>query len=60
LHCDVFLGAHGAYYGMEEKYARVKEGGANPFIDPHGYESYVSEWEAAFRAELAKQRAAVR
>jgi metallo-beta-lactamase class B len=60
LHCDVFLGAHGAYYGMEEKYARVKEGGANPFIDPGGYESYVSEREAAFRAELAKQRAAAR
>src|SRR6202011_5578710 len=24
LHCDVFLGAHGGYYGMEEKYARLK------------------------------------
>jgi metallo-beta-lactamase class B len=58
LHCDVFLGAHGGYYGMEEKYARIKEGAANPFIDPDGYKAYVSEREQAFRAELAKQQAA--
>src|SRR5438552_5017939 len=24
LPCDIFLGAHGEYYGMEEKYARIK------------------------------------
>src|SRR5580692_11906046 len=55
LPCDVFLGAHGSYYGMEAKYARMKEGGPNPFIDPEGYQSYVAEREQAFRAELAKQ-----
>jgi metallo-beta-lactamase class B len=58
LHCDVFLGAHGGYYGMEEKYARIKGGAANPFIDPDGYKAYVTEREQAFRAELAKQQAA--
>jgi metallo-beta-lactamase class B len=56
LHCDVFLGAHGDYYGMEAKYARIKDSGANPFIDPDGYKNYINEREAAFRAELAKQR----
>jgi metallo-beta-lactamase class B len=60
LHCDVFLGAHGGYYGMETKYAQIKEGAANPFVDPEGYKNYVSEREQAFRAELAKQRAAAR
>src|SRR5215469_6418704 len=55
LPCDVFLGAHGNYYGMEAKYARMKEGGANPFIDPGGYKSYVAEREQAYRKELAKQ-----
>ena len=60
LHCDVFLGAHGGYYGMEAKYARLKDGGANPFIDPDGYKNYVNERETAFRAELAKQRVASR
>jgi metallo-beta-lactamase class B len=57
LPCDVFLGAHGNYYGMEEKYARMKEGSANPFIDPEGYKSYVAEREQTFLAELAKQKA---
>lgn len=60
LHCDVFLGAHGGYYGMEAKYPRLKAGEANPFIDPTGYETYVREREQAFREELTKQRAAAR
>jgi len=58
LPCDIFLGAHGDYYGMEAKYARMKEGGANPFIDPEGYKSYVAEREQAFLTELAKQKQA--
>ena len=40
---------------MEEKFARMKVGGANPFVDPEGYRSYVAEREKTFRAELAKQ-----
>jgi len=59
LPCDVFLGAHGNYYGMEAKYARMKAGEPNPFIDPEGYKNYVAEREQTFRAELAKQTAAV-
>jgi metallo-beta-lactamase class B len=58
LPCDVFLGAHGNYYGMEAKFARLKEGGPNPFIDPEGYKSYVAEREHAFRLELEKQKSA--
>jgi len=55
LLCDVFLGAHGGYFDMEAKFQRIKEGGANPFVDPEGYRSYVAEREQAFRRELAKQ-----
>jgi metallo-beta-lactamase class B len=55
LPCDVFLGAHPNYYGMEAKYAKVKDGAPNPFIDPDGYKASVTEREAAFRAELKKQ-----
>jgi metallo-beta-lactamase class B len=55
LPCDVFLGAHGGYFGMEAKFSRMKAGGANPFVDPDGYRSYVAERERAFRRELAKQ-----
>lgn len=60
LPCDVFLGAHGNYYGMEGKYARLQEGGANPFVDPTGYKTYVAEREQTFRLELAKQTPAAR
>jgi len=55
LPCDIFLGAHGVYYGLEEKFPRIKPGAPNPFIDPEGYKSYVAERERAFRAELKKQ-----
>lgn len=60
LPCDVFLGAHGDYFGLEAKYARMKAGGPNPFIDPDGYKAYVAERESAFQTELAKQQAAAR
>lgn len=60
LPCDVFLGAHGSYYEMEAKYARVQQGGANPFVDPKGYRAYVAEREQTFRMELAKQTTAAR
>ena len=55
LPCDVFLGAHGAYFGMDAKFPRMKPGAANAFVDPEGYKSYVAEREQAFRKELAKQ-----
>jgi metallo-beta-lactamase class B len=56
LRCDIFLGAHGSYFGMEEKYARMKEGGVNPFVDPAGYQKFVADKEQEFRTELAKQQ----
>lgn len=57
LPCDFFLGAHGSYFGMEAKYARIKKGAPSPFIDPDGYKKFVAEKEAAFRRELTKQKA---
>jgi len=56
--CDIFLGAHGAYYGMLEKYERQAKEGGNPFIDPEGYKKYVSDREKAFLKELEKQKGA--
>jgi len=58
LPCDIFLGAHGSYFDMETKYSRLKKGVGLPFVDPDGYKKFVAEKESAFRAELAKQRAA--
>ncbi|MSR59724.1 MAG: subclass B3 metallo-beta-lactamase [Planctomycetaceae bacterium] len=58
LPCDVFLGAHGEYYGMAAKYERAqraKESDKNPFIDPEGYRAYVKLKEGVFRSILADQ-----
>jgi metallo-beta-lactamase class B len=55
LPCDIFLGAHGIYFGMLAKYPRLKQEGAQVFVDPQGYKDYVAEAERAFQAELAKQ-----
>ena len=58
LPCDIFLGAHGSYFGLEEKYPRLKEGAANPFIDPAGYKAYIAQKEQDFyhRASQTKIR----
>jgi len=56
LPVDYFLGAHGSYFDMETKYARLQKGDRTPFIDPDGYQKYVAQREQAFRAELTKQR----
>jgi metallo-beta-lactamase class B len=50
LSCDVFLGAHGAYYDMDEK---LKRGGGSAFVDPEGYKKFVMDKEAEFRRKLA-------
>jgi metallo-beta-lactamase class B len=55
LAADIFLGAHGSYFDMDAKYARLKAGAAMPFVDPDGYKAYVIEREKAFRTALAKQ-----
>jgi len=57
LPCDVFLGAHGNYYGMQEKYKKMQAGG-NPFIDPAGYRAYIAEKQQAYEANLQRQRSA--
>ncbi len=56
LPCDIFLGAHGGYYGMKEKYERWKRGDHNAFIDPAGYQNYIADREQAFEAELKRQQ----
>src|SRR5262249_11813165 len=56
LPCDVFLGAHGSYYGMVERYALLKKGQVNAFVNPEGYKEYVAQQERAFRKTLAAQQ----
>ena len=61
LPCEIFLGAHGAYFGMLAKLERVKSGaGDSVWIDPEGYRTAVAEREQAFAAELKRQQDSAR
>jgi metallo-beta-lactamase class B len=57
LKCDVFLGAHGGYFGMLAKRERQKQQpDANPFIDPTGYREFVDRSEKAYLEQLQRER----
>lgn len=58
LKCDLFLGAHGGYFDLEAKYARLRAGDADAFVDPRGCAAFVEQKEQEFRSELARQVAA--
>jgi metallo-beta-lactamase class B len=57
LPCDVFLGAHGAYFHMLEKLERLRAGASqNVWVDPSGYQAAVAERRQAFETELQRQQ----
>ena len=58
LPCDVPLGDHPAQYNMAAKYARVKPGAPNPFIDPANCWVEAEIQEAMLRAQLKLQQGA--
>ena len=59
LPVDVFLGAHGSFSNLTEKYSRLEKGGGpNPFVDPERFKQYVDRSEKTFLARLAEQQKA--
>jgi metallo-beta-lactamase class B len=58
LPCDIFVGAHGEYFGLLAKYDRFKKGDKNAFVDPAGYKAYIADRQHAFEAELNRQSSA--
>jgi metallo-beta-lactamase class B len=58
LPCDVPLGDHPAQYNMAAKYARLKPGAPNPFIDPANCWVEAEIQEAMLRAQLKLQQGA--
>ncbi len=60
LACDVFLGAHGSYFDLKSKLARLPEEGPRVFLDAVGYKEFVEKGQAAFEAALKKQQKAAR
>jgi metallo-beta-lactamase class B len=55
LRCDVFLGAHGSYFGLMTKLAWARDRDGEAFIDPNGYRDDTADREQAFHAELERQ-----
>jgi metallo-beta-lactamase class B len=56
---EVFLSSHASFYGLADKYAKLKarrDGDPNPFVDPRGYLAHVDEFEKTFEAALARQQ----
>jgi metallo-beta-lactamase class B len=61
LPCRVFLGAHGSYFGLDAKRAKLASRPAqNPFVDPEGCQRHVDRAEKAFENQLAREQAARR
>ena len=58
LPCDVFLGAHGEYFGLSAKLQSYSHEGSKAFFDPEGYKNYVAEAERAFMMALENQQRA--
>ena len=56
LACDVFLGAHGEYFGMKAKYEKYKAGDKDAFIDPQGYKEFVALKDRAFHEEWERAK----
>ncbi len=55
LPCEVFLGSHGQFFGMDAKRKALDGGKADAFVDPAGCAAFYATAEAAFRAELKQQ-----
>jgi metallo-beta-lactamase class B len=55
--CDVFLGPHGSFFSLDEKWTRLERGRKqNPFIDPEGYRQFIDRTEAAYLKQLKAEQ----
>jgi len=57
LPCDLFLGPHASFFGLEEKAARLRAGDRHAFVDPEGFRSLVAQSEKRFHELLATAQA---
>jgi metallo-beta-lactamase class B len=55
MKCALFLGAHGSYFGLEGKKARMGNGRGNPFVDPVGCRRFLAEAEKGIEAQAREQ-----
>ena len=55
LPCDIFLGAHGGYFHMQEKLLHVSDEGERVWIDPQGYAAFIDVSQQVFEKRLKQQ-----
>ena len=58
LTCDIFLSSHASQYGLHRKYTPGAAYDPARFVDPAGYQKAVAGAEAAYRKQLAEEKAA--
>jgi metallo-beta-lactamase class B len=56
LPCDVFLGPHARFFDMQTKVKELGTATTNPFIDPGGYQKYISSFEQAYNEQVKRER----
>ena len=57
IHCDVFLGPHARFFDMETKVKLMNSNpSSNPFIDPDGYQRFISGFEQAYQKQLKDEQ----
>jgi metallo-beta-lactamase class B len=57
LPCDLFLGPHASFFGLEAKAARLRAGDRHAFVDRQGFRSLIEKSEHTFHKLLAAARA---
>jgi metallo-beta-lactamase class B len=55
LPCDVFLASHGQFFSLKEKSSQMNQK-TNPFVDSHGYKSYLLRSEESFNYQIEQQQ----
>ncbi len=58
LPCQVFLGAHGSYFGMQAKLERLPIEGQRVWIDPEGYQALIREAQRNVEQRIREQEQA--
>ncbi len=53
---DIWLAAHTETFGFEDKRARAIKDGAQAFVDPAGYRSYLADWKAKLAVFVEQER----
>lgn len=59
LPCDIFLGAHGEYFDLLPKLDRMHKEGPAAFIDPMGYQAFITQAQRSFETVVTEQRASL-